>query len=141
MLSSNAGHFTPSTDGQGVEPYFALRLLAMVLSVLAILATVVGVLIAVVVTLGALGSAGAAARFAPGGVTAGIAGAGILGALVVLLVTALYALLLWAGAQAIRALLSIEGRAREAAGLQRAMLAELRRIAATNAVASSPPPR
>jgi hypothetical protein len=129
LLGSTAGHFTPAADGQGVEPYIALRLLATVLCILAILVVLVGALIALFVVLGALGSAGVAARFAPAGVTAGIAGAGLLGALVVVLATALYALVLWAGAHAIRALLSIEGRAREAAALQRAMLAELRRIA------------
>jgi hypothetical protein len=127
MLGSNAAHFTPAAE-QGAEPYIALRLLATVLSVLAILTLLVGGLIALFVILGALGSAGAAARFAPGGAAAGIAGAGLVGGLLIVVATALYALALWASAQAIRALLSIEGRAREAAGLQRAMLAELRRI-------------
>lgn len=137
MLGSNAGHFTPSPEGQGVEPYIALRLFSTVLSALAILVMVSGALVALIVILGALGSAGAAARFAPGAVTAGIAGAGFLGGLLIALGAALYALVLWAGAQAIRALLSIEGRAREAAGLQRAMLAELRRINSTPAVSAS----
>ena len=53
---------------------------------------------------------------------------GGLGALLILAGAALQALFLWATAQAIHVLLSIEGRARESAALQRAMLAELRRL-------------
>jgi hypothetical protein len=135
VLCSNAGHFTPADRDQGAEPYIALRLLATVLSGVAVLVMLVGVLFALLVILGSLGSAGAAARFAPGAVSAGIAGAGLLGGLVILVLAALQALLFWAAALAIRALLSIEGRAREAAVLQRAMLAELRRIAATGSSA------
>ena len=129
VLSSNAGHFTPARH-QGAEPYVALRLFSGLLSVLAALVAVGGGLIAIFVILVALGSAGAAARFAPGGVTAGILGAGLLGGLLVALGTIFYALLLWSASQAIRVLLSIEGHARESAALQRAMLAELARIAA-----------
>ena len=127
VLGSNAEYFATS-DGQSVKSYLALRLLATVLSVLAILVMVAGGLVALFVILGALGSAGAAARFEPGGVAAGIAGAGLLGGLLWSLAAALYALMLWAVGQALRALLSIEGRVRESAGLQRAILVELRRI-------------
>jgi hypothetical protein len=129
VLASNAGHFTPADPG-GAEPYIALRLLAGLLSVLAVLVAIGGGLIALFTVLGAVGSAGAAARFAPAPVAAGIAGAGLVGGLFVTLATVLYALLLWGAAQAIRVLLSIEGHARESAALQRAMLAELRRIGA-----------
>ena len=83
-------------------------------------------LIALLVVLGSLGSAGAVARFAPGAVPIGIAGTGLLGSLLILMGAALQALLLWAGAQPIRVLLSIEGHARESAAIERAMLAELR---------------
>jgi hypothetical protein len=89
---------------------------------------IVGGVIAVVVILGSIGAAGAAARVAAGPVTAGIAGAGLLGGVLIFVATALEALLLWAAAQAIRVLLSIEGHGRETAGIQRAMLGELRRI-------------
>jgi hypothetical protein len=118
MLSSNAQHYTGPAADQNAEPYVALRLLATVLGFLAVLVMIVGGLIAIFVILGSLGAAAVASRFAPGAVTAGDLG------------TALYALFLWAGAQAIHVLLSIEGRGRESAALQRAMLAELRRIAA-----------
>jgi flagellar biosynthesis protein FliP len=129
MLSSNASHYTGPAADQGAEPYVALRLLATVLRVLAALVMVVGGLIAIIVILGSLGAAGAAARFAPGAVTAGVAGAGLFGGFLILLGAAVYALVLWAAAQSIGVLLSIEGRARESAALQRAMLAQLRRIA------------
>jgi hypothetical protein len=135
MLSSNAGHFTPGSD-QGPEPYIALRLLSGLLSILAVLVAIVGGLIVLFVVLGALGSAGAAARFAPGAVAAGIVGAGLLGGLGLTVATIFYALVLWGGAQAIQVMLSIEGRARESTALQRAMLAELRRLGPT---ASAPP--
>jgi hypothetical protein len=98
------------------------------LSVLAVLVAIVGGLLAVFVVLASFGSAGVAARFAPGAVTAGIAGAGLLGGLFIILGTVFNALLLWGASQAIAVLLSIEGHAREAAVLRRAMLAELRRI-------------
>ncbi|SRR5260221_3062280 len=130
MLASNAQHYTADAAGQGAEPYVALRVFATVLSVLAVLVILGGGLVALFVILSSLGAAGVAARFAPGAVTAGVAGAGLLGGFFILLVAALQALFLWAGAQLINVLLSIEGRTREAAALQRAMLAELRRIAA-----------
>lgn len=130
MLSINAQHYTGAAADQSAEPYVALRLLATAFGFLAVLVMVVGGLIAIFVILGSLGAAGAVARFAPGAVTAGVAGAGLFGGLLILLGTALQALFFWAGAQAIHALLSIEGRSREGAALQRAMLAELRRIAA-----------
>jgi hypothetical protein len=136
VLSSNVGHFTPAE--QGPEPYVALRLLSGLFAVLAVLVVIGGGLIAIFIVLGALGSAGAAARFAPGAVTAGIAGAGLLGAFLVALVTIFYALLLWGASQGIQVMLSIEGRARESAALQRAMLAELRRVVAPT---SDPKPR
>jgi len=129
MLSINAQHYTGAAADQSAEPYVALRLLATAFGFLAVLVMVVGGLIAIFVILGSLGAAGTAARFAPGAVTAGVAGAGLFGGLLILLGAALYALVLWAAAQAIQVLLSIEGRARETAALQRAMLAELRRIA------------
>jgi hypothetical protein len=129
MLSGNTSHYTGPAADQGAEPYVALRLLATVLRVLAVLVMLVGGLIAIIVILGSLGAAGAAARFAPGAVTAGVAGAGLFGGFLILLAAAVYALVLWAAAQAISVLLSIEGRARESAALQRAMLAQLRRIA------------
>ncbi|GAC1322631.1 MAG: hypothetical protein NVSMB2_20020 [Chloroflexota bacterium] len=127
MLASNASHFVPGPDS-AAEPYFALRILATLLTIIAALIMVVGALLTVVIILGSLGSAGIAARIAPAGAVASIAGAGLLGGLVVLLVAAVYALALWASAQGIRLMLSLEGRARESAALQRAMLAELRRI-------------
>src|SRR6266567_6201229 len=130
MLSSNVGHFV-STAERGAEPYAALRLLAGLLSVLAVLVALVGGLIVIFVVLSSLGSAGAAARFAPGAVTAGIAGAGLLGGPLVTFGTVFYALVLWGAAQAIHVLLSIEGHARESAAIQRAMLAELTRITAS----------
>ena len=88
------------------------------------LVTVVGV-IAIIVTLCSLGAAGAAARFAPGAVTARVAGAGLFGGLLILIGAALQALFFWAAAQAIHVLLSIEGRGRESAALQRACAARL----------------
>lgn len=131
MLSSNVGHYTPSE--QGAEPYVALRLLAGLFAVFAILVAIGGGLVVIFVVLGALGSAGAAARFAPGAVAAGILGAGLLGGFLIALATIFYALVLWGWSQAIQVLLSIEGRARESAALQRAMLAELHRIGASPA--------
>jgi hypothetical protein len=128
MLSSNAQHYTGPAADQSAEPYVALRLLATAFGFLAVLVMVVGGLIAIVVILGSLGAAGAAARFAPGAVPAGVAGAGLFGGFLILLGAALQALFFWAGAQAIHVLLSIEGRGRESAALQRAMLAELRRL-------------
>jgi hypothetical protein len=128
MLSSNAQQYSTDATG-GAEPYVALRLIATVLGFLAVLVMVIGGLIAIFVILTSLGAAGAAARFAPGAVTARVAGAGLLGGFLILLATALQALFLWAAAQLIGVLLSIEGRTREAAQLQRAMLAELRRLA------------
>jgi hypothetical protein len=135
MLSSNVGHYVPAAE-RGTEPYVGLRLLAGLLSVLAVLVVIVGGLIALLVVLGSLGSAGAAARLAPGAVTAGIAGAGLVGGLLITLATVFYGLVLWGASQAIHVILSIEGHAREGAALQRAMLAELRRISST-----SPPSR
>ncbi len=129
MLRSNADQFTPAAGTDRSEAFVALRLLATVLSGLAVLALVIGVLIAVFVLIAAVGSAGAVGRFAPAAASAGIAGAGLLGALVIFLVTALQALFLWAGAQMIRVVLSLEDRAREGNVLQRAMLVELRRLA------------
>jgi len=129
MLRSNADQFTPAAGTDRSEAFVALRLLATVLSGLAVLALVIGVLIAVFVLIAAVGSAGAVGRFAPAAASAGIAGAGLLGALVIFLVTALQALFLWAGAQMIRVVVSLEDRAREGNVLQRAMLVELRRLA------------
>ena len=126
MLASNTGRFTPPT-ATDVEPYVALRLLATALSVLAVIVMILGGLIALLVILGSIGSAGAASRFAPGAVPVGIAGLGLLGAVLVLIGAALQALFFRAGAQFIRVMLSIEGHAREAAAIQRSMLAELRR--------------
>lgn len=127
MLASNASHFIAGPDS-AAEPYFALRVLALILSILAALIMVVGALIAVVIVLGSFGSAGVAARVAPPGAVAGIAGAGLFGGFIVLFAAGFQALLLWATAQGIRLMLSLEGRARESAALQRAMLAELRRL-------------
>ena len=129
MLTSNAGHFTPPTTAD-VEPYVALRLLATALSVLAVIVMILGGLIALLVILGSIGSAGAASRFAPGAVPVGIAGLGLLGGVLIFIGAALQALFVWAGAQSIRVMLSIEGHAREAAAIQRSMLAELRRSGA-----------
>jgi hypothetical protein len=137
VLASNADQFTPLSVQSEAEPYVALRLLATVLSVLAVLVMTVGGLIALLVILGSLGSAGTAARFAPGAVPMAIAGTGLLGGVLVLLGAALLALLLWARAQSIRVLLSIEGHAREAAAIQRAMLAELRRNASVATMRAS----
>jgi hypothetical protein len=134
MLRGNTAEFIAPSN-QSPEPYVALRLLAGLLSVLAVVVLIAGGLIAIVGVLASLGSAGAAARFAPAPVAAGILGAGLVGGLIVALATIFCSLLLWAWAQAIRVLLSIEGHAREAAALQRAMLAELRHIGST-----SPPP-
>lgn len=130
MLRSNAADFTPTADAS-VEPYVALRLLSIVLTVIAAIVLAIGVLFALVVLLGGIGAAAAASRFVPGaGVLAvGMASAGVVGGLVTFLIAALQALLLWAMAQGIRLLIAIEGRARESALLQRAMLAELRRDA------------
>jgi hypothetical protein len=136
MLSSNAQQYTGPAADQSAEPYVALRLLAMAFGVLAVLVMIGGGVIAIFVILGSLGAAGAAARFAPGAVTAGVAGAGLFGGFLILLAAALQGLLFWAAAQAIHALLSIEGRSRESAALQRAMLAELRRISSRAAPAS-----
>ena len=132
MLSSNASHYTGPAADQGAEPYVALRLLATAFGFLAVLVAIVGGLIAIVVILGSLGAAGAVARFAPGA-AAGVAGGGLFGGLLIIVASALQALFFWAGSQAIHALLSIEGRGRESAALQRAMLSELRRIAAGSA--------
>ena len=106
MLSSNIGHFT-TADQTSAEPFVALRLLSGLFSALAVLVAIVGGLIVIFTVLAALGSAGAAARFA----------------------TVFYALLLWAIAQGIHLMLSIEGLTREATAIQRAILAELRRMA------------
>lgn len=135
VLSSNIGHFT-SADQSGAEPYVALRLLAGLFTVLAVLVAIGGGLVVIFVVLGAIGAAGTAARFTPGAVAAGIFGAGLLGGFLIALATIFYALVLWAWSHAIQVLLSIEGRARESAMLQRAMLAELRRIGMN---ATSPP--
>ena len=129
MLARNTDYFTPPTVTDA-EPYVALRLLATALSVLAVIVVIVGGLVALLVILGSLESAGAAARLAPGAVPVGIAGAGLLGGVLLFLGAVLQALLLWAGAQFIRLMLSLEGHAREAAAIQRGMLAELRRTGA-----------
>jgi hypothetical protein len=126
LLASNTNHFTRASE-RHVEPYVGLRLLASVLCALAVFVMVVGALIALVVVLGSLGSAGLAARFTPGAVPVGIAGAGFIGGLLVLLGAALQALVLWAAAQFIHLMLSIEGHSREAVAVQRGILAELRK--------------
>jgi hypothetical protein len=126
VLSSNIGHFTPA-DQRSADPYVALRLLSVLFSALAVLVAIVGGLIVIFTVLAALGSAGAAARLAPPGVSAGILGAGLLGGLFIALATVFYALLLWALAQGIHLMMSIEGLTREGTATQRAILAELRR--------------
>ena len=115
-----------SANERHVEPYVGLRLLASVLCALEVFVMVVGALIALVVVLGSLGSAGVAARFAPGVVPLGIAGAGFLRGLLVLVGAAPQARVLGAIAQFIHLMLSIEGHSREAVAVQRGILAELR---------------
>jgi hypothetical protein len=129
MLRSNSAEFTPPTDSR-VEPDVALRLLSIVLTLVAVIILAIGVVFALAVVIGGIRAAAGVSRFVSGagGLAIGMAGVGVVWGLVTLFIAALQALLFWAMAQGIRLLIAIEGRARESALLQRAMLAELRRI-------------